>query len=351
MGKATVSYNMRVLLIGNFAPPYEEESLHNLTLLNQLKQDGNKCHIINISESPAEIKDIVNAKNYLDFIIKLIRHGYRCNIIHFLTKGYVRPGLMKLMTTIIIGKFLLKRIIITLHPEMFSILGQLRSKMGGQQLLHLSFSLADRIICGDTHTFEVASIHYKAKDKFEIIPPFIHIPEETKEVETTFEKLKNKKRIIVFSGVKSPSFIFDILSHLLTKYLDTDIGIAVSLYAKKSEQLKHVIEEIGNRLANNMVFIEPTDNRLLSIAYAKADLVLRTLSCDGKPLFYNIAITVKRPLHSENYLYFPISLTLIKEGETDLCAYIFNLLMEKTEALPEPRVKDFYEKIKGIYLK
>src|SRR4030067_3373056 len=155
---------MRILLIGNFSVPYEEENLHNLTLLNQTMREGIDSLAINIGELPEHHaigipteKKIINAKNYLDFIIKLIRYGIKSNVIHFLTKGYTRPGLMKLMTTVIIGNFMLKKIIITLHPDMFSVFGQLRSKMGGQQLLRLSFSMADRVICGDASMREVAS--------------------------------------------------------------------------------------------------------------------------------------------------------------------------------------------------
>jgi hypothetical protein len=344
---------MRILLVGNFSTPHEEENLHSLTLLDRLRQEGHKCHMINIAESPSENKEVIHAKNYLDFIIKLILYGYRCNVIHFLTKGYVRPGLMKLVTTVFIGKSLLKKVIITLHPEMFSIFGQLRSKMGGQQLLHLSFSLADKIICGDTHTFEIAFTHYNVKDKFEVIPTFIQIPEETEEMEMSLKKLKNKKKIVVFSGVKYPSLIFDILTDLLNRYLESETGIAIAISDKNSAQIQHTIEGISSRFKDNMVFIESTDTRLLPIVYAKADLVMRTLSCDGKPLFNNIAITVKKPQRSENYLYFPLSLTFIKEGEVaDLCAYIFNnFLIEKAEKLPELLTEDFYAKIKEIYSK
>lgn len=349
---------MRILLIGNFSLPYEEENLHNLTLLNHLNQEGYECHVINIAESQSEYnesllekKKIIKCKSYVDFIIKFIRYGYRSNVIHFLTKGYTRPGLMKLVTAVFIGKLLLKKIIITLHSEMFSIFGQLRSKMGGQQLLHLSFSMADKIICGDIHTYEVAATHYEIKDKFIVIPSFFQIPEDTDKVKTALRKLENQKKVIVFSGVKYPSLIFDVLNGLLTKYISSDIGIAISFSEKKSQQLQHAIEEAGSMFVNNMVFIEHDDKQLLTTAYARANLVIRTLSCDGKPLFNDIAISVKEPMRSGNYLHFPISLILIKEGKvTNLCAYIFNkLLIERIEALPEPSREDFYAKIKEIY--
>jgi hypothetical protein len=348
---------MRILLIGNFSPPYEEENLHNLTLLNQLIQEGHVCCALNIGEfsksntsSISENIKIIAIKNYIDFIMKLLRFSYSYNVIHFLTKGYVRPGLMKLMTAVILGKFMLKRVVITLHPELFSIFGQLRSKMGGQQLLHLSFNLADKVICGDQHTYEVASLYYSAKDKFTVIPPFFYIPKDHEEALSVFRKLENKKRIIVFSGVTYPSFIFDVINELLMKYLSPDIGIIVSIHEKKSQQLLHVLEDADQKFQKSIVFIWPSDNHQLSMGYARADLVVRTLSCEGKALFNKIAIAIKKPARTEKYLYFPRSLLVIKEGNTaGLCAYtIHNLLREKTEKPPLVK-EDFYQKIREIY--
>ncbi|MBI5056925.1 MAG: hypothetical protein HZB61_09965 [Nitrospirae bacterium] len=342
---------MKTLFIGNFAPPYEEESLHNLTLLNHLQQEGHRCVVLNISENPSIEKEFVDIKNYSDFIMKLMRYGLNCNVIHFLTKGYTRPGLMKLVTAVAFGRMLFKRILITMHPELFSVFGQLRSKMGGQQLLNLSYSWADRIICGDKHTYDVAATHYKGKDKFEIMPSLVGVPEDLKENEVLIlKKLQNKNKIIFFTNLRFPSLSFEVLNAFLLKYFTDDIGIVVSFSEKFSSKLQHAILEIREHLNDNLIFIDPADTRLLSIAYAKSDLILRNLSCDGKPLFDDIAFCARRSVQSGNYVYFPISLTLVKEGDvSDLCAYVFNnILMERTEALPVGQ-EDFYGKIKEIY--
>lgn len=338
---------MRILLIGNFAPPYEEENLHNLTLLDLLKKEGNLCRVINISLVPSKEEGFINIRNYPDFILKLVRYGLRMDVIHFLTKGYTRPGLMKLMTTVILSKLLFAKSIITLHSEMFSVFGRLRSKMGGQQLLRLSFSLTDKIICGDRHTCEIAMTHFKRKGKFVIIPSFIHLPDEIKESELLFLKsLENKKRIMLFSDIKYPSLLFETLNILLGKYLTQDTGVVISFY-KESSSLKPLIERVGADIA----FIGPEEKRLIAIAYAKADFVLRAPSCDGKALFEDIALILKRVAPSGSYLYFPLSLIFIKEGEvSDLCAYIFNnVLAGKTEVSPVPPPKDFFKMIKDVY--
>jgi hypothetical protein len=39
---------MKILFVGNFIPPLEEESLHNLTLVTPLKEESNKCLLMQI---------------------------------------------------------------------------------------------------------------------------------------------------------------------------------------------------------------------------------------------------------------------------------------------------------------
>jgi hypothetical protein len=139
---------------------------------------------------------------------------------------------------------------------------------------------------------------------------------------------------------------------MLAKYFNPDMGMAVSFAEKLPAKLQHVIEEAG-RLSENIVFIEPDNARLLSLAYAKADLILRPMTCDGKPFFEDFALIARKPRHSQNYLYFPTSLLLIKEGHvSDLCTYIFNkLLMEKTKVESKSISENFNLKIKEIYSK
>ena len=348
---------MRILLIGNFAPPYDEESLCNLSLLKRLTEEGNDCRVINTSENPAKVKGFINAKTYLGFVPKLIRYAWKSDVIHCLTKGYTRLGLLKLMTSTLVSRLFRLKSIITLHSELFSIIGQMRSKVGGEQAVYLSFSLAHKIIITDKDTYEVAS-KFKKKDNFTLNPSFINIPEYAKDNEPiALKKPKDKKKVIVFSNVRFPSFLFEILHSFLSKPPDPDIGIVVSLSEKLSAKLQHVIEEAGKLQAENLIFISPEDMQMLSIAYARADIILRPLSCDGKIFFSGFAISCKRPVRSGNYLYFPNSMLVVKEGEiAELCTSIIDTLLTENadrarfqKEQPEPAAEDFYSRIKEIY--
>ncbi len=343
---------MRILLIGNFAPPYEEENLHNLSLLKKLEEEGHECRVINISENPSQEKKFINTKGYLDFVFKLMRLSWKKDIIHFFTKGYLRLGLLKLMTSILVGTIFRAKTFITIHSELFSIQGQMRSPVGGRQTLFTSFTFADKIICADKDTYDVASM-YMRKSNFELIPSFVYIPEEIINYESSaFKKLKNKDKVIIFSNVKFPSFIFEILKELLANYpLPSDTCIAISLSEKPTAKLQHLLEELGKDMKDNMIFIEPDDIRTTLTAYSRADIVLRPLSCDGKTFFENFSISVKRTFHSKNYIYFPSGLLFVKEGETaEMCVCIINtMLCVEAGAIPELKVKDSYTRIKEIY--
>ena len=342
---------MKILLIGNFAPPYEEESLYNFSVLNSLRNDGNDCYVINISENPSKEDGIIDITGYFDYISKLISLARKKDVIHFMTKGYTRLGLLKLALSVLSSSLFRAKPVITFHSELLSIIGLTRSPFGGQQTMHFSFSRAHKIIFADRDTCEAASV-YRTKDNFTIIPSFIPITEELKgNWPVAFKKLSNKKKVIVFSNVIYPSFLFDILKGLLSLSTHPDMGIVVSLSEKPSVKLQHVIEEFGGNWAESMVFIESDNIKMLTMAYTRANLVLRPLSCDGKVFFPGFTVSLKRPVRSDKFLYFPDSLLLLKEGDVaGLSSYIVNtILMEKTETPPDVSSEDFYSLIKKIY--
>ncbi len=343
---------MKILLIGNFAPPYEEESLYNLSLLKKLEEDGHRCRVINVSANPSKEKNFIDAKSYIDFVFKLLRHCWRKNILHFSTKGYLRLGLLKLMTSILVGTFYRSKTIITIHSELFSILGQMRSPFGGTQTLYTSFFFADKIICADRDTYDVASI-YKKKPGLELIPSFIYIPDEVVNSESlTSKKLKNKEKVIIFSNVKYPSFIFELLTELLTHHpVPSDTGTVISFSEKPTAKLKRVIEETGKDLIDNLIFVEPDDIQTTLTAYSKADIILRPLTCEGKPFFESFTISAKKAFHSNHYIYFPSGLVFVKEGKTsEMCAHIINTMLSiKVHPLPGLNAEDSYTRIRKIY--
>jgi hypothetical protein len=345
---------MKIVLIGNFAPPYEEENLHNLSFLRKLEDDGHECSVINTSLNPAGDKKFVNTGSYIDFVIKLLRICWGKDIVHFSTKGYLRLGLLKLMTSILIGKFFRAKTFITIHSELFSIQGQMRSPVGGRQTLFTSFTFADKIICADKDTYHVASL-YMRKSNFELIPTFVYIPGDISTQETPLlSKLKNKEKVIIFSNVKYPSFLFDILREMISdNALPPNIALVISLSEKPSGKFQHVLEETGKDLADNLVFIEPDDLQTTLRAYAKADIIIRPLSCDGITFFEGFSISVKKLLRSGDYVYTPSGLIFVKEGETaGMCVCIINtmLCMEK-ETISDLKIEESYKRIKNLYEK
>jgi len=342
---------MRILLIGNFAPPYDDENIHNISILKKLKEEGNECRVINISLHPSKEKEFFDSKGYIDFIFKVIRHGWGRDVIHFFTKGYTRLGLLKLMTSIFVARLFGARAIVSLHSEFFSVLGQMRSPVGGQQTVYLSFSFAHKIIFNDKDTYEVAS-RYKRKHNFELIPLFINRDKELNEnEEPALKKLKDKKRIILFSNVQYPSHLFDILSSLISQTHANDIGIVISVSETPSTKLQHLLEEAGHDISGNMVFIGYDDMKLLSKVYGMSDLIVRPMSCDGETFFLDFAVYLRRVEHSENSVYFTSSLVFVKEGETaDLCACIISdILSEQTGAPHKLQSEDFYVKLRKMY--
>lgn len=345
---------MRILLIGNFAPPYEEENLHNLSLLNRLENEGNECTVLNISKNPSNNPKFIETKSVPGFVLKLLRHCRKKDVVHFMTKGYLRVGLLKLMASIFIGKLYRLKTVVTFHSELFSILGQMRSPFGGTQTLHTSFFLVDKIIYNDRDTYEVASM-YRRKSNFELIPSFVHIPQDKKENGSkTLMKLKEKDRIIMFTNVKYPSYVFNILMSLIQNNpFPPETGVAISFSERPASKFHRIIEESGRGLSDNMIFIEPDDLDSTLLAFSKADMIIRPLSCDGETFFERFSASAAKTFRSNNSVYIPGRLVFVKEGRTaDMCVKIINTMLSAEPAgIPELKTADPYARIKQIYEK
>jgi hypothetical protein len=343
---------MKILLIGNFAPPYEEENLQNISLADKLVKDGHECTVINISENPAVDKSYIDTAGNADYLFKLVRHCPGKDIIHFSTKGYLRVGLLKLMLSIFTAKLFRAKSIITFHSEFFSILGQMRSPFGGTQTLNTSFFLADKIIYSDRDTYDVATM-YKRKENFALIPSFVHIAEDIQTDGTGIaEKLKGKKKVIFFTNTRQTSFLFDILKECLTgSPLPPETAVVISSEEKSASLIKQEIAHADDALKNNLIVLEPHDVRSALQACSRADLIVRPLSCDGETFFERFTLSARRAVRKDNFVYFPNSLVLVKEGSSaEMCADIFNtLLNEKEASTSDFSTEDPCEKIKIIY--
>ena len=342
---------MRILLIGNFGPHYEEESLHNISFMKKLETDGHTCTVINTSEHPATDNNFIETKSFFNFLTALIKASMNQDVVHYFTKGYLRLGLLNLMIAIFVGTLFRARTFITIHSELFSIQGQMRSSLGGRQTLFAAFRMANKIICSDRDTYDVATM-YMQKSNFELVPSFIHFPDEKTDAgEVMLEKLKDMEKVIVFSNVLFPSFTFDILNKFLTDYpIPSDTAIVVAVTEKPTSQVKKLLEE-ENKIGANLILIDADDLDSVMAAHSRADIILRPLSCEGSTYFEPFAISVKRTFRSGNYVYFPNGLLFVKEGDTsEMCACIINtLLCVETGQLPEIKDKDSYPRLVNLY--
>ncbi|MBI5666161.1 MAG: hypothetical protein HZC49_13890 [Nitrospirae bacterium] len=343
---------MNILLIGNFAPPFEEENLHNITLYNRLVEDGDECTVINISKHPAKDPVFINPNGYAGYLLTLLRLAWKKDVIHFSTKGYLRVGLLKMMLSIFVAKIFRAKSIVTFHSEFFSILGQMRSPFGGTQTLNTSFYLADSIIFADKDTYDVATM-YQKRANFELVPSFIHTSHRPAERETPlYRKLKDIRKVIVFTNIVHDSFLFEILKEMIKSLIPSeDAVLVISLSGGSSQDLKKQIEASSGEIKDRLIFIEQDDVQSALSVFSRADVVLRPLTCDGEMFFEKFTVSVRNILHEGNTTFFPNSLVFIKEGNSAvLCANIVKTISSYEDGTPTGiNIQDPYERIRKIY--
>jgi hypothetical protein len=286
------------------------------------------------------------------FVRRIFQHCRNKDVVQFLTKGYLRVGLLKLMASIFAGKLFRLKTVITLHSELFSILGQMRSPFGGTQTLNTSFFLVDKIIYNDKDTYDVASM-YRKKSNFELLPSFVHIPQEKEQnASKTEKKLQEKEKVVIFTNVKYPSYVFNILISLINNNpFPPETGIVISFSEKPASKFQRIIEEAGSKMSDSLIFIEPDDLDSTLLAFSKAQIVVRPLSCDGETFFERFSVSAAKTIQLNGNIYFPGGLVFVKEGRTaDMCVNVINtMLSSKPADIQELKSGDPYTRIKQIY--
>lgn len=327
---------MKVLLIGTFAPPFDEESLHNICLLRKLREDGHACTAINISENRASEAACINARSTAAYCFHLLLHSINKDVIHFMTRGYLRVGLLKLMLAVLAGTVTRARRILTIHSEFFSVLGQMRSPFGGTQTLFTSFFLADRIFFFDRDTWNAAKMYMK-KSNFQLLTPFISLPGDMDAFETSrTEQVKELHPLVFFANVKYPSFLFKTLNLLMCRNdLPSGTGFVVALRDKPSLQLEHGLQDSCPGLRGRLVFIEHDDLQSSLKILSRSPLILRPMSCDGTAFFEDFALVIRRTTRSGDVVSFPWGMVLIKEGSAaETASRIIHTLLAAEGVLP-----------------
>jgi hypothetical protein len=142
------------------------------------------------------------------------------------------------------------------------------------------------------------------------------------------------------------------LTHYLSEHVhDQDVGVVISFAERHYTKLQRVIEDSVGDMSGNLLFTGPDDFLLLSEAYINADTIIRPLTCDGKPFFLKFALYFRKPADSADYVYFPRSMVLFKEGDmAGTCAIVANAVLSgKGNEEPGREVKDFFGRLKKIY--
>lgn len=141
---------MRFTLIGHFPPPYDVVTIANFQIAAAIRQRGDECITVNVAEKAG-----IGIIAFLSFLVQIMAHARRTDVLHFLTRGYDRTSVFYLFFVLLIGVLWQRRRLITVYPELFSFLGPLRSRHVGKPLFKLCFHLAHEVYCGDEAVHEV----------------------------------------------------------------------------------------------------------------------------------------------------------------------------------------------------
>jgi len=106
---------MKVLLIGDYPPPYGGISVHVQQLADFLRRQGAECLVLDIEPGSDPKPGAIRVAGYLGFLWTLIRFSLRQYVSHIHTNGHNFKSWLAIAVTAWVGFFFGRRNIATIH--------------------------------------------------------------------------------------------------------------------------------------------------------------------------------------------------------------------------------------------
>jgi glycosyltransferase involved in cell wall biosynthesis len=348
--------NIKVLLIGDYPPPYGGIAIHVQSLSNALNENCFDYEIFNIGESRKEKNSsYISVYNGFDLLLKLMIYRPGASHMHLHTNGHNEKSWILIFFCGLFASLLGLNRILTIHSGMAPDFLNNRVTFFKRLFIRLSLAFYKKVICVNREIADAAAKFSKRKSTFVLIPAFIAIGtiEEVSIPERAMGFIDAHCPIVCAVVLFSPEYGIELLIEAIRniKEYSNEIGLIIIGGGKRSERYLNL--EIESGLDRSLLVMEelpPTS--CLSIMSA-ADLFVRPSITDGDSISVREALSIGIPVLASGASPRPEGTILFKKGNLEdlidkLIYCIENLELLKVERKMEES-EGFEERIFDIY--
>lgn len=298
---------MKIVLVGEFSPPYDALTIYNLTVVEKHLAAGDEAEIVDMGRLHQEGKS-----HFVAYLKRLLQAAYAAEQINYLTRGYDRTSIFYLFFALLIGQLYRCTVDITIHPELFTFFGPLRSHHVGKPLLRLCFYLANTVYCGNKKVAETVVDLGGVKTKCVVQPPRIPWPEEPFLLPDLASFLQARQSLVVLFVAAESSFLRSEAVPLVQRWYGRSLhnpGFVIIPDAGVD------VAKIDGLLPEDMFVWRGGDLTEITFLLSRASVVVRPLQSMGELFVPDYAFMLERTQRVGDYFDTGLGLTIIRKGK------------------------------------
>lgn len=330
---------MKILLIGNYPPPYGGIAVHVQLLQRLLMRYGIDCDVVNIDPRSYIKRDLFGICGRIILLYKIIKLG-KDHLIHLHTNGH---NLKSWLMVAIIGwlnRLLGRTSLLTIHSGMASAY-IVNSNLRRRLLIRLALMHQSLIISVNHELLKTLQCHGYQDKKIILMPAFLFDDQDQPLLASTDQQLlTNFNPLLSAVAFYRPEYGLELLiaAVALLKKQFPEIGCVVMGSGEGREKL--IAETISAGVAEQFIWFGDLEHSKCLSVIRNSQLFVRPTLADGDAISVREAIQLRVPVVASDVGYRPSSVILFKSGDAIDLANKCNFVLANLSSTNQCKIDD-----------
>jgi glycogen synthase len=307
---------MRVLLVGNYPPPFGGISVHVQLLQRMLLRKGIDSKVLNLDPKAQESEEYIRVVGYFDFFLKLIQ-ACRGRIIHLHTNGHNNKSWIIALACSWIGLLVGRGSLFTIHsgmaPEYLAQSGILR-----RLLVRLALLPQSMVVCVNGQIRSALGRLGFDLRKTLMMPAFLFDEQEMEQLDAVLERELSRFKpllslVAFFREEYGVEFMIEALGRLAEQY--PNIGCVVMGSGEGERKLRRLAAKKG--IAERMIWLGDLNHGECLNVIKQSAIFVRPTLIDGDSVSVREALKLGVPVVASDVGYRPPEVLLFNRADVE----------------------------------
>lgn len=342
---------MKIVLIGDYPPPYGGISVHIQQLARLLKQNGAECRVIDIEPGTTPKEGAIRVKGYFDFLRQLLRFSSRGFVSHIHTNGHNFKSWLAIWVTTWVGFLFGRRNVVTVHSGLMPAYAE-GADLLSRIVIRTALWPAGKVIAVNEE-IEKALVRLRVKRQRLVVLPAFALGSRSETLPERVLAWRERFQPLIASAVYlekeyGTDLLIEACRRLSRKY--PNLGCLIMGSGGEEEALRKAIQ--ASEMDDRIFLLGNVPHDVCLSIMEKSDLFVRPTLFDGDAISVREGLALGIPTVASNVGHRPEGVFLFEPGDVaDLARQMERALREKRSSLDGGGKAQNLVLIQGIYEK